>query len=152
MPAPQLISSALTNRCHCKQKELICEVIGLKEQQNSLKYECERASLSEHMFMSQFLCHKLRISSRQIGKNNKKEEKKTLKRQCSNLQPCETTETHQKKIQYPAFNFMNDLTEKTKSVNSLCIFLQGTLRKNRHSSHLTPWVKIRKGKCSCSSY
>lgn len=74
--APQLISSALTNRCHCKQKELICEVIGLKERQNSLKSKCERASLPEHMFMSQFLCHKLRISSRQIGKNNKKKKEK----------------------------------------------------------------------------
>lgn len=75
-PAPQFISSALTNRCHCKQKELICEVIGLKDWQNSLKSRRERASLSEHMFMSQFLCHKLRINSRQIGKNNKKEKER----------------------------------------------------------------------------
>lgn len=86
MPAPQLISSALTNRCHCKQKELICEVIGLKEQQNSLKYKCERTSFSEHMFMSLFLCHKLRISSRQIGKNNKKEKgKKKVKKKAFKL-------------------------------------------------------------------
>lgn len=144
-PALQLISSALTNRCHCKQKELICEVIGLKEWQNPLKFKRERTSLSEHMFMYQFLYHKLRISSRQIGKNNNNNKKKR-----SNLKPYETTEIHQSKMQYSAFNFMNDLTEETKSVHSLWIFPQGTFGKVDIPSHLILLVKMGNQKYFCS--
>jgi len=55
-------------------------------------------------------------------------------------------------MQYSAFNFMNDLTEKTKSVHSLCVFPQGTFRKLDIPSHWVLWVKIGKLKCLCGSY
>lgn len=47
---------------------------------------------------------------------------------------------------------MNDLTEKTKSVHSSCVFPQGRFRKVDIPSRQILLVKMGKGKCLCSSY